>query len=165
MSTPIATSGLVPLCFIAHNRDETLFVRAKIFDVDGNLLDTKTLAHTGEGRYTNATYFYPSNEPSIKIHYDPFTDAGFTTPSPINSPIDERFHELGTPSEIIRNDEIELIFDDTDESIELVFSEDDSFDLTFSDDESFSLTFEEDDESIDLVFSDSDSFELTFHDC
>lgn len=165
MSSPIDTGSIVTLFYLSPTKDTGIYVRATIFNAETDaVLATRDLAHVADGAYSDATYFMPSAK--IKVRYDPYEDASYTASACDEGSVDERFHPSETPSEIIRNDEIELIFDDTDESIDLVFEEDDSFTLAFDDgDEAIELIFDDTDESIELVFSDSDSFELTFHDC
>jgi len=164
MSNPIDTGSIVTLFYLSPYKNTGLFIRATIMNAETDaVLATRDLAHISAGAYSDATYFMPSTK--IKVRYDVYEDAGHATPDCTEGSVDARFHPSETPSEIIRNDEIELVFDDTDESIDLTFSDDDSFNLTFSDDDSFDLMFEDTGEGIDLVFSDSDSFDLTFHDC
>lgn len=105
MSLPVIFNNLVPLCFLAHDRDETLFVRARIYNLADTLLATKDLSHVEEGRYTDATFFMPSND-SIKVRYDPYTDNVFTKLSKKHGSKDDRFHKANTELTIIRNDEL-----------------------------------------------------------
>lgn len=166
MSHPVSVGGLVPLCYVSPFKNAALYVRARVYHQETNaLLATKDLTHIEEGRYTDATFFMP-NVPGIIVRYDIFTDVGYSTPSDDEGSVDERFSTSVTvPPDVIRNDEIELVFNDSDESIDLAFEEDDGFELVFTDDESLELVFEETEESLDLVFDDGEAFELTFLDC
>jgi hypothetical protein len=73
--------NVVPLSFQAHDRSEVLYVQAEVVDNTGAVIAGSpfTLAHVGNGKYTNDTLIMPSNVKYLEITYHPYTDAGFTT--------------------------------------------------------------------------------------
>jgi len=167
MSQPVSVNSVVGLCYLSPNKDENLYVRARIYhDTTNALLATKDLTHIEDGRYTDATFFMPNNK--IKVRYDVYEDAGYTQEACDEGSVDERFHPLETPSDIIRNDEISLTFtEDDSESFIIDFVENDSFDLQFFDtDESVNFEFSENSgEGFDVEFIENDSFDLQFNEC
>jgi len=122
LSLPVAQNALVPLCYLSPVKNTALFVRARIYNSANTLLATRDLTHIEDGRYTDATYFYP-NEPSIKVRYDVYSDAGYTIPDQCDGSVDDRFHKLDTPTALIRNDQITIKFTDTTEVMKLNFGD------------------------------------------
>ena len=166
MSHPVLFNNLVPLCYLSPYKNTGLFVRARIFnDTTNALLATKDLAHVEDGRYTDATFFMPDIE-GLKVRYDVFTDAGYSIPSEDEGSIDERFYQPETPDALIRNDELELIFNDTVEGFLIEFGDSGFFDIEFGEVEQSMTLSVEDDAGIVAEFNDdTESFIAEYYDC
>lgn len=85
---------IVPLVAILEcPAGETVYVRAEIRDKDNSVLTILNLVDQGNGEFTNYTYLMP-DEPLIKVFYQVFEDAGYTTPSSIFCPDNETYTRL-----------------------------------------------------------------------
>jgi len=165
MSLPVLQNGLVPLCYLSPYKDAALFIRARIYNVADTLLATKDLTHVEDGRYTDATYFMPA-EPSLKVRYDVFTEASYTSKSLNEGSKDERFDLIKDDDALIRNDELVMIFDEGDLGFTVIFTEDETFNISLDmSDEAISLDFSEDD-SFSVAFDESEeSMNVSIHEC
>lgn len=122
MSVPVFVGSPVPLQYLANDRNASLYVRARIYSISDTLLATKDLAHVEDGRYSNFTYFMP-NVDLVKVRYDPYKDVGYTQFSSSDGSIDQEFTKLELNQELVRNDEIVAIFEESDESLNGLFSD------------------------------------------
>jgi hypothetical protein len=85
---------IVPLVAILEcPAGETVYVRAEIRDRLNAVLSVKNLIDQSNGEFTNYTYLMP-DEPLIKVFYQVFEDAGYTTPSSIFCPDNETYTRL-----------------------------------------------------------------------
>jgi len=163
MSLPVKQNSLVPLCYLSPFKNIALFVRARVYDPANTLLATKNLTHIEEGRYTDATFFMPSVD-SLKVRYDIYTDAGYSVANEDEGSIDERFHLLETLDALIRNDELELIFDDDDSDMFLTFGDDETEIIMTAEDSDFVTEFGDDDTTLSFE-DDNDDFSIELNDC
>ena len=92
----------IPLSFLAHDGDNSLFVEAVILDDDDNELafSPVLLTNVGEGRYRNRSYTMPGT-PTLAVTYVPYLDAGRTILSQIHGPGADEFLLSDPPFEPI----------------------------------------------------------------
>ena len=122
MSVPVFVNSPVPLQYLANDRNPNLYVRARIYSISDTLLATRDLAHVEDGRYSDFTYLMP-NADVVKVRYDPYKDAGYTKFAPCDGSMDQKFTKLELNQELVRNDEIVAIFEESDESLNGLFSD------------------------------------------
>ena len=80
-TTPIEKGKVVPISFIAHDRDPNLFIKATIYNDSAAIIGTYTLGNDGNGLYSKNDYLMPDIG-YIRVKYDPYIDAGLTEFSP-----------------------------------------------------------------------------------
>jgi len=95
MSQNLQVNQIVPLLATLEYLDgETVFVRATIKDKDNTVLAQMALTDVGGGEFSLSSYLMP-DLPLIKVRYEAFSDAGFTTPTaPPFRPDDESYSRL-----------------------------------------------------------------------
>ena len=97
---------IVPIVATIECPDDTYFVRATIRDKDDNVLATLNVPEQPDGSFAFYGYLMP-DLPLIKIRYEVFEDAAFTTPVEDLCPEDETFERLSiSQAQAIRADEL-----------------------------------------------------------
>ena len=76
-----------PLTVTLADGNTTLFLRGRIYNSVGTLIDTVSIPHIAEGMYMLAHTF--TTEGVFNVIYQLFTDAGFTTPAVYDKEADQ----------------------------------------------------------------------------